>query len=174
MPLRRWGKRVLADLNWQGPKMISRNRTPRTLPGYNGVYLISSRHVRYQYPHGQSSLAYIGSGRVEDRLHSHVGRNRDLIEHLDAEGTMWFWYHRGTRWMARLHRAGIVRRLRRAAWDQPHAKQDPASVPQELDRVLTPTQGNQFPLRLCEVGLPRGRMSVKGDRGSVLVRAVRC
>jgi hypothetical protein len=92
MPLRRWGNRVFADLNWQGPKMISRNRTPQTLPGYNGVYLISSRHSRYRYPHGQSSLAYVGSGRVEDRLQAHVSGNTDLIERLDAEGTMWFWY----------------------------------------------------------------------------------
>jgi len=90
--LKRWGKRVFADLNWQGPKMISLNRIPATIPGYNGVYLISSRHARYSYPHGQSSLAYIGSGRVEDRLPAHVRENAGLVKRLDIEGAMWFWY----------------------------------------------------------------------------------
>ncbi len=80
------------DVLWQGPKMFSLNRLPGTIPGYKGVYLISSRKGLYDYPHGHSSLAYIGSGRVADRLTAHARRNDALIERLEDEGTLWFWY----------------------------------------------------------------------------------
>ena len=92
MPVRYWGKRVFVDLTWQGPKMFSLNRLPQTVPGYRGVYVISSRKMMYDYPRGKSSLAYVGMGRVADRLSAHVGRSEGLIELLEDEGTMWFWY----------------------------------------------------------------------------------
>lgn len=94
MPVKTWGCRVIADLNWQGPKMFSLNRQPSTIPDYKGVYLISSRKVLYGYPHGRSSLAYIGSGSVADRLPAHLYRKEDLIKCLEKEGTMRFWYAR--------------------------------------------------------------------------------
>lgn len=93
MPLKRWGDRVLVDLNWQR-RMFSLGRHPRTIPDYKGVYLVSSRKLLYSYPHGRSSLAYIGSGNVADRLPAHIHRKEDLIEALGDEGTMWFWYAR--------------------------------------------------------------------------------
>ena len=74
--------------------MFSRSRTPDTIPLYRGVYLLSSRHGMYRYPRGRSSLAYIGSGRVADRLVDHVGSNPRVQHTLDEEGTMWFWYAR--------------------------------------------------------------------------------
>ena len=94
MPVKSWGDRILADLNWQGPKMFSRNHRPGTIPDYKGVYLISSRKLVYHYPRGRSSLAYIGSGSVADRLPAHLSRKEDLIDALGEEGTMWFWYAR--------------------------------------------------------------------------------
>ena len=90
--VREWGEKILVDLTWQGPKRLSLNRLPRTIPGHRGVYLISSRKGLYPYPRGHSSLAYIGSGRMGNRLSAHVGRNDDLIDLVGAEGTMWFWY----------------------------------------------------------------------------------
>lgn len=93
MPLKRWGDRVLVDLNWQR-RMFSLSSRPGTIPDYKGVYLISSRKILYGYPHGRSSLAYIGSGKVADRLPAHLYRKEDLIEALGDEGTMWFWYAR--------------------------------------------------------------------------------
>ena len=93
MPLKRWGARVLVDLNWQR-RMFSLNRQPETIPDYKGVYLISSRKFLYRYPHGRSSLSYIGSGSVADRLPAHLYRKEDLIKALENEGTMWFWYAR--------------------------------------------------------------------------------
>ena len=92
MPVRYRGERVFVDLAWQGPRMFSLNRLPQTVPGYRGVYVISSRKMMYGYPRGKSSLAYLGMGRVADRLSAHVGRSEGLIELLVDEGTMWFWY----------------------------------------------------------------------------------
>ena len=92
MTVKEWGNRVLVDLLWQGPRMISFNRLPQTIPRYRGVYLISSRKMMYGYPKGRSSLAYIGSGWVADRLSAHVAGNKDLVALLETEGTMWFWY----------------------------------------------------------------------------------
>jgi len=92
LPVSRWGDRTFVDLAWQGPKMFSLNRLPWTVPGYRGVYLVSSRKMIYDYPRGKSSLAYVGMGRVADRLPAHVGRKKGLIELLEDEGTMWFWY----------------------------------------------------------------------------------
>lgn len=94
MPVKGWGSRKIVDLQWQGPKMFSHNRTPETVPDYRGVYLISSRKQLYDYPRGNSSLAYIGSGMVADRLPAHVDRNPRVQTVLDNEGTMWFWYAR--------------------------------------------------------------------------------
>ena len=94
MVVKTWGDRVIADLQWQGPKMFSLNRQPATIPDYKGVYLISSRKLRYEYPRGRSSLAYIGSGNVADRLPAHLYRKEDVIDALGDEGTMWFWYAR--------------------------------------------------------------------------------
>ncbi len=92
MPVKSWGDRVIVTLAWQGPRMFSLNRLPETVPGYKGVYLISSRKCRYSYPRGRSSLVYIGSGSVAERLPDHIRRNRDLNELLGEEGTMWLWY----------------------------------------------------------------------------------
>jgi hypothetical protein len=94
MPIKDWGDRQIVDLNWQGPKMFSLNRTPSTVPDYRGVYLLASRRLLYDYPRGRSSLAYIGSGLVADRLPAHVDRNPRVRTTLDNEGTMWFWYAR--------------------------------------------------------------------------------
>ena len=93
MPLKKWGNRVLVDLNWQH-RMFSLNRRPDTIPDYKGVYLIASRKRLYDYPHGRSSLAYIGCGSVAARLPAHLSRNEDLADALGTEGTMWFWYAR--------------------------------------------------------------------------------
>ncbi len=87
MTVKQWGDLTIVDLNWQGPKMFSRKSIPR-LPSYRGVYLISSRKVLYGYPHGRSSLAYIGSGIVSDRIHSHVRSNFKLKKLLREEGTL--------------------------------------------------------------------------------------
>jgi len=95
--VREWGDRVLVDLYWRGPRMFSLNRVPETVPGYRGVYMISSRKGLYAYPRGYSSLAYIGSGRVADRLAAHVRRKDDLIALLKGEGTMWVWYASASR-----------------------------------------------------------------------------
>ncbi len=92
MTVKEWGDRVLVDLNWQGPKMFSLNRLPQTIPGYRGVYLITSRKMLYDYPKGRSSLLYIGSGWVGDRLEAHANRNKNLLDVLGEEGTLWFWY----------------------------------------------------------------------------------
>lgn len=94
MPVKDWGQRKIVDLEWQGPKMFSMNRTPQTIPDYRGVYLLGSRKVLYDYPRGMSSLAYIGSGRVAQRLPAHVSRNPRVRAVLDNESTMWFWYAR--------------------------------------------------------------------------------
>jgi hypothetical protein len=94
MPVKIWGERRIVDLDWQGPKMFSINRTPQTIPDYRGVYLLSSRKELYGYPRGLSSLAYIGSGQVARRLPAHVGGNPRVQNALDNESTMWFWYAR--------------------------------------------------------------------------------
>jgi len=94
MPARTWGSRTIVDLAWQGPKIFSLARTPSTIPEYKGVYLLSSRKNMYRYDQGRSSLAYIGSGKVADRLPDHVASNPRVQEILDEEGTMWFWYAR--------------------------------------------------------------------------------
>lgn len=91
MPVRQWGSRIFVDLAWQGPKMFSLNRLPWTIPGYRGVYLISSRKMVYDYPQGMSSLAYVGTGWVANRLSAHAGRP-EVVELLEEEGTLWFWY----------------------------------------------------------------------------------
>lgn len=97
MTVKPWGDRVIVDLNWQGPKMFSLNRAPSTLPGYKGVYLLASRHGLYKYASGHSSLAYIGSGTVADRLPAHLNRKEDLRAVLEDEGTMWIWYASASR-----------------------------------------------------------------------------
>lgn len=74
--------------------MFSLSRTPQTVPDYRGVYLLASRKLLYDYPRGNSSLAYIGSGNVADRLPAHVSRNPRVQTVLTNEGTMWFWYSR--------------------------------------------------------------------------------
>lgn len=94
MPVKIWGARTIVDLEWQGPKMFSLNRTPESVPDYKGVYLLSSRKNMYRYPRGSSSLAYIGSGSVADRLPAHVASNPRVQTALQNEGTMWFWYAR--------------------------------------------------------------------------------
>ena len=94
MPVKDWGSRKIVDLEWQGPKLFSLNRTPQTVPDYRGVYLLSSRKEMYEYARGRSSLAYIGSGKVADRLPAHVSRNPRVQTVLTNEGTMWFWYAR--------------------------------------------------------------------------------
>ena len=94
MPTKSWGERTFVDLEWQGPKMFSLARTPATIPSYLGVYLLSSRHNMYGYPRGRSSLAYIGSGRVADRLSDHASTNPRVKQTLSEEGTIWFWYAR--------------------------------------------------------------------------------
>ena len=72
--------------------MFSLNRLPSTIPGYRGVYLMSSRKNLYRYPHGRSSLVYIGSGWIADRLKAHVSRTKDVRRLLRDEGTLWFSY----------------------------------------------------------------------------------
>ena len=94
MPVKEWGERTIVDLQWQGPKLFSTNRTPTTVPDYKGVYLVSSRKNLYDYPRGASSLAYIGSGSVADRLPAHVERNPRVQTLLHNEGTLLFWYAR--------------------------------------------------------------------------------
>lgn len=94
MPVKSWGQKTLVDLEWQGPKMFSENRIPVTIPDYRGVYLIASRKRHYDYSRGRSSLAYIGSGLVADRLPAHVSRNPRVQQTLAEEGTMWFYYAR--------------------------------------------------------------------------------
>lgn len=90
MPVKVWGARKIVDLEWQGPKIFSMNRTPETIPNYRGVYLLSSRKGLYQYPRGMSSLSYIGSGQVARRLPAHVDRNPRVRTVLKNESTMWF------------------------------------------------------------------------------------
>lgn len=97
MPIKDWGARKIVDLEWQGPKMFSLNRTPKTIPAYRGVYLLGSRKGLYSYPRGMSSLAYVGSGKVARRLPAHVDRNPRVQTVLDSESTMWFWYARVAR-----------------------------------------------------------------------------
>jgi hypothetical protein len=92
--MKTWGDRTFVDLAWQGPKMFSKERTPSTIPAYKGVYLLSSRHNMYDYPRGRSSLAYVGSGLVADRLPDHVSTNPRVQQTLNEEGTLWFWYAR--------------------------------------------------------------------------------
>jgi hypothetical protein len=92
--VRSWGERTIVDLDWRGPKMFSANRVPGTIPGYKGVYLITSRKATYSYPRGRSSIAYIGSGSVGDRLSSHVDENERVQNLLDKEGTLRFWWAR--------------------------------------------------------------------------------
>ncbi len=94
MPVRDWGARKIVDLEWQGPKMFSIGRTPQTIPDYRGVYLLSSRKQLYAYKRGMSSLAYVGSGQVAQRLPAHVSRNPRVQTILNNESTMWFWYAR--------------------------------------------------------------------------------
>lgn len=77
--------------------MFSMNRAPTTIPDYRGVYLLSSRKQLYDYPRGNSSLAYIGSGWVADRLPEHIDRNPRVQTVLQNEGTMWVWYARVAR-----------------------------------------------------------------------------
>lgn len=84
----------MVDLHWQGPKMFSQAHAPGSIPEYKGVYLICSRKGLYQYSKGRSSLAYIGSGDVGDRLDSHISQNPRVISLLDDEKTLRFWYAR--------------------------------------------------------------------------------
>lgn len=94
MPVKDWGGRKIVDLQWQGPKLFSLSRIPETIPDYRGVYLLSSRKEMYDYRRGHSSLAYIGSGFIADRLPAHVARNPRVQTVLGNEGTMRFWYAR--------------------------------------------------------------------------------
>jgi len=86
---------MYVDLQWQGPRIFSENRTPETVPNYSGVYLISSRKGLYSYPNGKSALAYIGSSMdVGSRLNQHVDESKRIVAQLREEGTLRFWWAR--------------------------------------------------------------------------------
>ena len=96
MPVKVWGSRKIVDLEWQGPKLFSLNRTPRTVPDYRGVYLLCSRKETNEYrPRPvQSCLHRLREGRGPPS--AHVSRNPRVQTVLSNEGTMWFWYARVT------------------------------------------------------------------------------
>ncbi len=154
MPVKDWGERTIVDLEWQGPRMFSLARTPTTVPDYRGVYLLSSRKELYPYLRGSSSLAYIGSGNVADRLPAHISRNPRVQTVLQNEGTMWFWYARVAR--------GIHDCVEQQLFDafvQRHGENPVLNMirpPCALDwhRVTVRSQGLSFPFDFSRSGFP--------------------
>lgn len=82
--------RFTIQLNWSRSWVFSyrqRNWLREKAPKVRGVYAIYMDGYHYPYNHGrgESPVIYFGSGRIGDRLFSHLTRRTNLVlsEHLD-------------------------------------------------------------------------------------------
>ena len=154
MPVKTWGDRTIVDLDWKGPKMFSSRSIPK-LPSYRGVYLISSRKMLYGYPHGRSSLAYIGSGFVADRIDSHVRSNLKVKELLRDEGTLRAWYARAPHDTHRCVEQVLFDEFEQRHGDRPILNHVRPSCPVPWDDFKVRHEGMTYPYDLSRSDQPR-------------------
>lgn len=134
--------------------MFSLNRAPSTLPGYKGVYLLSSRKSLYKYERGRSSLAYIGSGTVADRLPAHLQRKDDLREVLAEEGTMWIWYASASRGSHPCVEQALFDAFEERHGDRPILNKVRPSCPVPWDDLTVRNENLAFPFDFSRTGYP--------------------